>query len=227
MTMQSRKLFTLATAVLTVLALVAVAAPQAEAQAHRTYNVTVTNLTRGQVISPPLAVSHSRHMSLWEVGSPASTELVGIAEDAMYGPMTSLLESSPQVADFAMAAAPLPPGQSVTLQVDASFPFNQVSVLGMLVTTNDAFFGAEIPELPFRFMKDEYYAPAYDAGSEANTENCAEIPGPPCENIGVRVTDGAEGFVHVHAGVQGTSDLVPAMHDWRNPVAKVTIQIDR
>ena len=50
------------------------------------------------------------------------------------------------------------------------------------------------------------------------------IPGPPCGNAGVRDTGNAEGFVHVHAGVHGIGDLVAADHDWRNPVAKITIR---
>lgn len=67
-------------------------------------------------------------------------------------------------------------------------------------------------------------AEAYDAGSEANSESCTYIPGPPCGNAEVRDTGDAEGFVHVHAGVHGIGDLDPAMHDWRNPVAEITIK---
>ena len=40
----------------------------------------------------------------------------------------------------------------------------------------------------------------------------------------VRVEDTAEGYAHVHAGVHGIDDLVPSMHDWRNPTAYVTIK---
>jgi hypothetical protein len=40
----------------------------------------------------------------------------------------------------------------------------------------------------------------------------------------VRVTDGAEGFVYVHAGIQDRGSLSSEDHDWRNPVAKVVIQ---
>ncbi len=57
-----------------------------------------------------------------------------------------------------------------------------------------------------------------------NSEDCIYIPGPPCGNPGVRDTDGAEGFVHVHPGIHGIADLVPAAHDWRNPVALITIE---
>jgi hypothetical protein len=93
----------------------------------------------------------------------------------------------------------------------------------MLVTTNDAFFalnGAEVPLV----RSFEYASPAYDAGSEANNESCAFIPGPPCGKAGVRATEGAEGYVHIHAGIHGVGDLVPAERDWRNPVAKITLR---
>ncbi len=34
---------------------------------------------------------------------------------------------------------------------------------------------------------------------------------------------GDEGYVHIHRGIHGVGDLVAAVHDWRNPVAKITI----
>jgi hypothetical protein len=38
------------------------------------------------------------------------------------------------------------------------------------------------------------------------------------------MTTGAEGFVHVHAGIHGIKDLVPARDDWRNPVARIEVR---
>lgn len=69
------------------------------------------------------------------------------------------------------------------------------------------------------------YLTAYDAGSEANSESCAYIPGPPCMNP-VHDDSDSEGYVHVHAGVHGGegSGLDPAMHDWRNPAAMLEIK---
>jgi hypothetical protein len=64
---------------------------------------------------------------------------------------------------------------------------------------------------------------AYDAGSEANTELCEHIPGPPCGNQ-ARMLTGAEGFVHVHRGIHGVGDLNEAAMDWNNPVVKVVIE---
>jgi hypothetical protein len=129
----------------------------------------------------------------------------------------------PAVHDAAIAGGPVPPGGSTTVEVRVTGNFRKISALGMLVTTNDAFFAATGPALPAG-RASTVAAIAWDAGSEANTESCAHIPGPPCGSAGVRVTDGAEGHVHVHAGVQGIGDLVGADHDWNNPVALVTIE---
>ncbi|UCF66892.1 MAG: spondin domain-containing protein, partial [Acidobacteriota bacterium] len=101
----------------------------------------------------------------------------------------------------------------------------------MLVTTNDAFFAGTVPELQRAVLVGSRSplmasaeAPAYDAGSERNTENCDHIPGPPCMSPFQRVTDGAEGYVYVHAGVHGSGDLDAAMRDWRNPVARISVR---
>ena len=98
-----------------------------------------------------------------------------------------------------------------------------MSLVGMLATTNDAFYALNGVAGP-RQGTVTYYSVAWDAGSEANNEDCRVIPGPPCGKFFVRATDGAEGFVHVHSGIHGVRDLVPANHDWRNPVAKITIR---
>jgi len=91
----------------------------------------------------------------------------------------------------------------------------------MLIITNDAFFA--VRGVPAR-SKDNVtmFARAYDAGSEANNEMCAFIPG--CGGGGVRDTAGAEGFVYIHSGIHGIADLDPAEFDWHNPVATITVQ---
>jgi hypothetical protein len=189
----------------------------------RTVSVTVTNVTRGQVLSPPIVVVHEPAIALFRLGEPAGPELAAVAEDADAAPLLALLGTLPQVHDVNVAAGVIPPGGSRTVEVAVTGRADVISVVGMLVTTNDAFYAATIPAIPARFDRGGVAAEAYDAGSEANTESCAHIPGPPCGNGGVRVTEGAEGFVHVHAGIHGGGDLDPATHDWRNPVAYVTV----
>lgn len=192
--------------------------------------VTVTNLTRGQVISPVVVASHRAGFEpLFQLGEPASDALAAVAEDAVLDPLISALEGNSDVLDVHVLfgpdgpMTPIIPGESASVVVDVRGPFRFLSLAGMLVTTNDAFFavrGARIPAQGSRTFR----SPAYDAGSEANTEDCAHIPGPPCGNMGERMTDGAEGYVHVHAGIHGIADLYPSMHDWRNPVAEITVR---
>jgi len=95
-----------------------------------------------------------------------------------------------------------------------------LTVLGMLVTTNDSFFSGTERIGPFMTSFD---APAYDAGSEANTQLCDHIPGPPCGSPYVRVTEGAEGFISISSGIRDAGDLDVALHDWRNPTARIVV----
>ena len=190
-----------------------------------TYRVTVTNATKGQVISPPLAVFHQRSIALFEVGEPVVDELAIIAEDGDPGPFADVLAGVPEVSGLGAAPGPVPPGQSVTWEVDARVG-HRLSVVGMLVNTNDVCFAINSVQLPrSRFSSSTWTGNAYDAGSEANNEDCGFIPGPACQGAGagVRDTAGAEGYVTVSNGIHGIADLSPAAYDWRNPTVRVHV----
>ena len=121
----------------------------------------------------------------------------------------------------------LPAGESVTVKVRTRGQFRRVSLAGMLVPTNDAFVSLET-DLPTGLGESKVvYAYAYDAGTEANDELCASIPGPPYAECGGPggggTVGGGEGFVHVHRGMRGVGDFDATTRDWRNPVARVTI----
>lgn len=135
--------------------------------------------------------------------------------------MLALLAAEPAVGDVAIAESVFMPGESTTVRIQLRGNARNITALGMLVTTNDAFFaaGKRAPNSGISF-----YAPAWDAGSKANTQDCAHIPGPPCNNGGVRVQDGAEGYVFIHAGLQDRGSLNSQEHDWRNPVALIEIR---
>lgn len=188
-----------------------------------TFDVTIYNLTKGQIISPPVVVAHAPDIAIFQVGAAASDELAALAEDAAADDLIALLESVG--ADVEQAGVGIPPGGHVTVRIEASRRNRVISAVGMLVTTNDAFFGLNSVRL--RGRSTTYRVPAYDAGSEANNEDCAFIPGPPCGSAGVRDSDEAEGFVHIHNGVHGIAEslggLVPSRDDWRNPVALITV----
>lgn len=201
--------------------------PLAVQAQNRTWIVEVTNLTQSQIISPPLAVVHDRKVELFEPGSAASSELAILAEDGNPMPLADAMLASPHVFSATAAGGPVLPGTSIQIEVEVEHPHNFVSVVGMLVSTNDAFVGVQSLPVPRDGTILQLDATAYDAGSEANNESCSYIPGPPCGSGGVRATDGAEGFIHVHNGVHGIGDLEPPTWDFNNPVARIRVWRNR
>ena len=195
----------------------------------RSFEVTVTNLTRGQQFTPILVASHRAGVRLFDLGSPASAELETLAEEGNTEPLKTLLSSNPDVKDVVTSSGLLNPGQSVTISVEAGGRFDNVSVAAMLIPTNDAFFAINDHEGPNGNQTVTLYSPAYDAGSEVNNELCASIPGPFFDECGgpgggAATQGGEEGYVHVHAGIHGIGDLHASVRDWRNPVARITIR---
>jgi hypothetical protein len=195
------------------------------------FEVTVTNLTRGQQFTPILVASHQEGVRLFALGSPASSALATLAEEGNTAPLAALLLATPGVSDIATSAGLLNPGQSVTITVDAGGGFDHLSVAAMLIPTNDGFFALNGVEGPHGDQTLTLYSPAHDAGSERNDELCASIPGPfftECGGAGGGgKPGGGEGYVHIHAGIHGIGNLDPARRDWRNPVAQITIRRSR
>ena len=191
------------------------------------YEVTITNITKGQVFSPPVLVTHTEDVALFEVGQPALEELAIVAEDGAGGPLADLVSTLPQVAQAQATMAPIPPGGSAVYKISSRRGFNVISIVSMMVNTNDALIAIDSKQLPrWRYSSRTYNALGYDAGSEGNNEDCRFIPGPACPmgSGNMRSTDDAEGFVHIHNGVHGIQDLSAAAYDWRNPVATIEIR---
>jgi hypothetical protein len=209
-----------------------------------TYEVTISDLTAGQPLTPPVVATHRAATSMFTVGQPASFALKEIAENGNLAPMISQVESDKHVADSAAASAPLVPaglpgsamfGDSVTLTVSASEGAKFLSFASMLICTNDGFTGVDSLRLP-KDVGDAVIARSagYDAGTELNTEDFADIV-PPCQGL-VGVSSGepgtgtsnpalAEGgVIHHHPGIVGGADLLPAVHGWTDPVAEITVE---
>lgn len=206
-------------------ALLSMAATQANASARGDFEVTITNLTYRINFTPILVASHRRPVSVFEAGTPASDELAAIAEGGDVGPLTTTLNHERHVLDVQNSGGLLGPGESVTVIVRGGYGARYISVASMMLPTNDGFIGLDSADVGWRGQRT-FYSPGYDAGSEANDELCANIPGPTCGGVGPSpgVDDGDEGFVHVHRGIHGSGDLSAAVYDWRNPVARITVR---
>jgi len=188
------------------------------------YEVTVTNLTKGQIFSPIIAASHNANFSLYTLGAPASAELAAVAQDADASGLKAMLDSSPDVNGMAMGGGLIFPGQSDTVMLPAMEKSDRISLASMLVTTNDAFIGLSGAMARKESMAN-MMVPALDAGSEANSESCAHIPGPPCGNPFMSPDAAGEGFIHVHNGIHGGSgELDPAVYDWNTPTARISVK---
>lgn len=190
--------------------------PAAQAE---TLRIKVTNLTAGQIFSPPIVIAHPRNVSPFKLAEAASDGLAALAEGGDSSGLAT--EMAALGADTATTGAFIQPGDTGIINIETTGPNRRISVLGMLVTTNDAFFAINGEKAVGRFSR--FTATAYDAGSEANNEMCDYIPGPPCAGGTLRDTAEAEGFVHVHSGIHGVGELVPADSDWANPVAIIQV----
>ena len=186
-----------------------------------TYEVSITNATQGQAFTPRLVVTHPAG-KLFNVGRPALSQLEIIAEGGDIGPLMDVLAASPAfTGDMQVGEGLLMPGETSTVTIEGQ-PGEFVSLVNMLIPTNDAFVGVNAVTLPASGHVT-VNAVAYDAGTETNDELCANIPGPVCGGAGGSPEDAGEGFISVHPGIHGTGDLEAENYDWRNPVAIVKI----
>lgn len=222
-------IFLISGALVALFAVLAVGLLRADYGNERLYvQMSLTNLTPGQIMSPVFIARHDGNMDpLYTLGQPASEALAKMAEDA---DATDLLagwnpETNGNVSEtmvLKLNDGPIHPGQTVETHFEIEDGNTLMSFASMLVSTNDAFIGASNLDLT---ESRTISLTAYDAGSEANSEDCAYIPGPPCGSHAKDMAD-AEGFIHVHNGIHGGdgSGLTPATHDWRDPVARLTIK---
>lgn len=205
----------------------------------RSYEVTITNLTAGQPFTPPAAATHRRAIDAYEVGQAASLGVQEIAENGNLGPFVTALEQSKDVSGLVVAVAgdppPLMPGASVTFEIEAADGAQFFSFVSMLVCTNDGFTGLDAVKLPNQVGGTaSWNSYAYDAGTEINTEDFADIV-PPCPVLtGVPSSDPGSGMsdpalaengvIRLHPGIAGGDDLLAGLHGWTDPVAHVEIR---
>lgn len=188
------------------------------------FEVTVTNATAAQSFTPILVATHASDSVLFRLGEPASAELAVLAEGGDTAPLAAALAQNDQVHDVQSTSGLLAPGESSTIRVATRGRFDRVSVAAMLIPTNDSFLALNGMQGPKGRHSVTVSVPAYDAGSEPNDNRCVSIPGPVCGGEGTSPNAGGEGFVHISRGIHANGDLDPAIYDWRNPVARITVR---
>ena len=207
----------------------------------KTYRVTISNLTSGQPFTPPVLLTHTGDTGIFSLGEEASTEIQAIAENGNNVPLVTVFSGDVDVREIVVGTAPIVPAHnpggtpfesSASFMISTSGKAKFLSIASMLICTNDGFTGIDSVRLPSKTKT--VYAVAYDARTEQNTEDFADIV-PPCQGlIGVSSTDMGtgmtdallfqEGVVIPHAGINGGDDLQPQVHGWGDPVAKIVIE---
>ena len=207
------------------------------------FDVTIKNLTSGQPFSPPIAIAHNAPSTLFTDGEEASVALEELAEGGATDALAESL-SDGDLLGLGMLDEPLgPAGTSAAIRVDienADFTEDaRLSVLTMLVNTNDGFTAVNAMDIGGMAVDAmaTFRAPAWDAGTEANSEAAGTMPGP---------ADSAEdsvGFdaersdllneVRFHSGVISGSELTSVSDNFMsvlgdvnrfdNPVAEITV----
>lgn len=227
------KLSTFSAVLVAVLIMGVAASALAQTQEKTRYEITITNLTRGQYFTSPFVVIHKSGVRLFTLGEPASPQFASLVEDVNPNALGSILAGLPEVKEVITAATPptdtlIAPGKSATQTVETSAAFNQISLISSLVPTNDAFIAIHGVTAPKGDATLSFFVPAYDAGSERNDELCASLFAPSIAECGGTGggghPGGGEGFVYIHNGVHGVGNLNPALRDWGNPVARVLIR---
>ncbi|MDX1534184.1 MAG: CHRD domain-containing protein, partial [Thermoplasmata archaeon] len=211
------------------------------------FEVTITNLTSGQPFTPPVLATHKKSTGIFEVGEAASLGVQEVAENGNPAPLLASLAANRRVFDSTAGSAPLVPmGNPGEVPFSSSGSYvvvgprgARLSVISMLICTNDGFTGVDGLKLPKKVGDTvTAYAQGYDAGTEINTEDFADMV-PPCPPLtGVTSTDAGTGMtdpalaeggvIHHHPGVDGVgvgmmSDLTFPFHNWANPVAKIEV----
>ncbi len=210
----------------------------ADADESRLYRVTITNVTSGQPLSPPVFVTHSRDIQVFAVGRAASAGVRAIAEDGEPGPLGQALRGAPGVRDFAVASLPVrrtggggPPesGTSLTVMLEAG-ENDVLSVVTMLVCTNDGITGVNSMPLPSGFVPVSVFGAAYDGGSEQNNELSTQIVDPCGQGLGPRSfpADGngrvaTSGVITMHPGLSFNGDMTGA-HAWFGSPSQIIVE---
>jgi hypothetical protein len=189
-----------------------------------TYQITVTNLTKSQPLSPVAVVLHQTG-TLWAVGDVPSLAIEEMAEG---GDNTGLLALG--IAS-ASGAGIIGPGGTETISVTVQDVMNaKLSVASMLVNTNDGFSGLNAWDLSQLEAGDTFTTTAgvYDAGSEVNSESAGTMPGPADGGEGFNATRQDTGYVAMHPGVVSVDDglsnsVLSAEHKFDNPAIRIMV----
>ena len=195
------------------------------------YTVTVENVTANQPMSPLALMVHDESFALFRVGEPASVALENLAESGSNSDLLSLQNSGDDISFAVSGNGLILPGASDAISFTlSSDELGYLSLASMLVNTNDAFVGETGLDLGSLAVGERFEMAmnVWDAGTEADDESAASIPGPAAGGEGFNPTRDDVDRVSFHAGVITADDglsgsALDATHRFASPAALLTI----
>lgn len=148
----------------------------------QTIDIEITNLTHAHTFTPRLVIAHDKTVDAFEPGTEASTALAWLAEAGVIDDAQNAASSGQ---NFEALLGPVDTdntsntwhrfGGMLTPSNSVSYPFDTMgkpylSLLSMLIPTNDAFVGLDTIAIPTEPGTYTYMLNAYDAGTELNDE---------------------------------------------------------
>lgn len=206
-------------------------------------DLEISNLTHGLHFTPVFINAHTENTHLFEAGSNASAAIQAMAEGGdISGLAANAVSGSVSLENPAMGL--LAPSASTDVMDFDTGSNTHLSVVAMVLPTNDGFVGLDGWEIPETAGTYTVYLNAYDAGTEVNDEiiNGMGMPG----DAGIPTAPGGDGgtgatgvtmtesnmTVHIHRGNvgdtdenTGISDVDSRIHRWLNPVAKIIVTV--
>jgi hypothetical protein len=199
------------------------------------FNITTTNLTNAQIMSPVAVIMHNSGYHNFIDGESASLAVETLAEGGDNAPLLEAAATAEQYIASGSAGPVLPSAVGATLTLDV--PADQLSdlrlsVMSMLIRTNDAFTGLNAIDISNMEVGSSrtFTAPTWDAGTELDDEVGVNMPGAGGEGFNATRNDRID-LVRFHNGVVTssspefglpTSDLVEADR-FLNPTSRIVV----
>lgn len=200
--------------------------------------VRITNLTNAQPLSPVAVIMHRSGFNSFMDGEVASTALEILAEGGDNTDVLSEARDADEHVASGTTVGPVPP-RTISPPVTLTVPFAaltdlRLTVLSMLVHTNDAFTGVNAAGVGSRVVSGSVRltGPTWDAGTEANNERGDSMPGPDFAGEGfnaarddpinrVRFHQGVVTQASVESGFAASSLL--ERHRFDNPTSRIVV----
>ena len=185
------------------------------------FQLTVRNITARQPISPPIVVVHDSNAVLLPSSAGRLAGLEAFAESGSQPELMESLRGRSGVKDVLRFGGILDPNSQQTLLRVSAEPGDHISVLGMLMCTNDAIALGTII-VPQDGSPGYGSGTVWDAGTEDNEESRATVPCLDGDGVSNLDTADGEGSITRHPGLLGTVDL-GAVLGWEHTVMEIAV----